>query len=88
MLFMVLGLVTILTMSLLTLYLRWIPEGQGCPRCGAVTVGERSAEDLVGRGLERWVVNRTCPACGWSGRLRRGPEPELVRTRGPSKGVG
>jgi hypothetical protein len=88
MLFATLALATLGVMVLLAWYLRRVPEWPRCPRCGGAARGRGD----VGRGwaasvVGRWTVAGSCPVCGWSGRLRRGPEPGVVRREVRTRGA-
>lgn len=77
------ALVTLVATGLLVYYLWRVPAGPTCPRCGGLV--RRLRDPVRGRPkfflLLRWTDAGRCPGCGWRGRLRRGPGPELAGTR-------
>lgn len=77
------ALVTLVATGLLVYYLWRVPVGPACPRCGGLV--RRLREPVRRRWawspLRWWTDVARCPSCGWGGRLRRGPGPELAETR-------
>ncbi|HEX6940924.1 MAG TPA: hypothetical protein VF158_16015 [Longimicrobiales bacterium] len=71
------ALITLAVAVLLACYVRWVPEGPSCPRCGAVTEAGAPASG-VAAWLDRWAAVRACAACGWSGRQRSGGARRVV----------
>lgn len=63
-------------------YLSHLPDAPHCPACRAVT-----AERLRPSSLDRWLARlggadlRTCPRCGWIGRMRWRLAPGRVQGR-------
>lgn len=90
MLLMSLAVITLCVTALLALYLRMVPEGPACPRCGAATRHATSVAGEVAPPIalfNRWTVARSCTRCAWSGRLRRGAEPRSIPGRGRPEGA-
>jgi hypothetical protein len=82
----VLGLVagiTLIVTALLVVYLRRIPEGLLCPRCGGPVQRDAAPAEprSAARGglLDRWLGRAECLACPWRGRVRGAAQPQAVR---------
>lgn len=83
MLLIIIAATTLFVTALLAIFLRRVPDGADCPRCGAATLRLIAGEESRGGNLlDRWTEARSCPACSWSGRARFAGEPQAVR-RGP-----
>jgi hypothetical protein len=82
----VLGLVagiTLVVTALLVVYLRRIPDGLLCPRCGTPVQRDVAPAEprSAARGglLDRWLDRAQCVSCPWRGRVRGGTRLQAVR---------
>ncbi len=69
------------TMALLLGYLR-LPDGRECPACGRRPLRRVSPRGEAGPMIPRLLDLAFCRACGWRGRIRRGPVHSPVSRRG------
>lgn len=80
MLLAILAWITLCTVALLGYYLWSVPEGPECPRCGGPGQTGRRGETSAATPapLRDYLVEASCPACGWEGRLRNGTGPGIA----------
>jgi hypothetical protein len=80
MLLALLSAATIGVAAFMIYYLRGVPEGPSCPRCGTIVDAIDAMPASRFGPLDRLTDAGRCGGCGWTGRYRPGPRPELVRT--------
>jgi hypothetical protein len=80
----ILGILTLVSLAIAAYQLLRAPQGPACPRCGMLT----DTSDVTTHNVNVLTRFRTqaasCSSCGWSGRQRRAPRPQLARE--PARG--
>jgi hypothetical protein len=74
-----LSLITLLSIAFAAYHLLRVPNGPACPRCGTLTEPVGASVGDSGFLSRFRTEEANCPSCGWSGRMRRAPRPEVVR---------
>jgi hypothetical protein len=76
----VVSLITLASIAFAAYHLVRVPLGPACPRCGTLTEPSDDAAHHYFHFTTRFRSEEAnCPGCGWNGRLRRAPRPQLVR---------